>query len=1024
MFKLIPPPSDAFNRQPFWNPGNFYDIIDHGVEELILPEPPPYKEEVLTEHGLQKFNKFELIRYLPKVSHRTRIARFECSEVLHQICWILGVPVPDMGGATYKEFIDRFNSHALSLLHEMVGQKPDGGTMPTWKKLFLYRGRRCFPSFRDDVSPLKFLKSYTTPIDCSALYGLPELHQLLSNGLKGRGFIVSRVQFRNIVKNTASMEYLRSEGGFNRSVHVMSLGPFPSGIGPIIKPLFYCPTGETIARFSHRNRDEYMRSFANSVHLMRSIGRKPLLFADTIFERSGKRRIPALAEGFCAILGQTISDIGKTIQARIFPLTKGGPIKMRHQPGTCYLSGDYKDSTNYIWWEAIIVAYYHYFRYCDFNKEQMGLYMEVVKFLCGAHVIYDSHDDRERYRKIFQFRTKVVHPRFGFNTHAYYNMYPESSTLICSPDATGSPYGTVTPDYSVPPSFDGILSGLSGFIVMGDSIISVRGLAMCYSLAAPALHLIGAIPHWKFRGLDFIITGDDNASAHRATKSIVVPGRRKPITIPVDPLESLQLLEAEKVKTGMVPHDSQKSARGPLGFLLAERLLQVVEGRTFLVESKNFPVRILFPDQHTDWHAVTMPEAALRNLKEVPDRACQLRIMGFIRWKYDTLYKRIQSMNITIGGENGLFPLLPSRPGCVNSFGKASRAQVFKLPSTVGSGWPLKYLFSILTQNVTIPVEVEGGYNLSTNTHASLNDLGDALRPFQAVSPYNPDHLNRSGYIAPLFPTLRDNLVSISYDRVKKPRGVGIAFSYSADDNPYYMESLYLTSILDLPKAELSHSDLDLLMKFRSGELPYGPGMPDGRGESMLAPDPPAFADECEEMEAMVWSAVADDITEAYNLPSNVPDPSAPYRTPINIWASNFSCGPPDGTCLKDLARLKHHWFIDMANSYPKLFRESDPVLSTMEYARYLGYPAVGEYLCAIYFVLERPGRTVYRMHQGISYVRLPPRRAGRAGADLEFRQVSTFIHGHNPDAAIYYTSRDSDWLTHSRLIGALRRAL
>ena len=1024
MFKLTTPPSDAFNRQPFWNPGNLYCIIDRGVSEFILPKPPTYKEEVLTEHGLQRQSRDDIMRSTPKIIHRTRMARFDCQDVLHQICWILGVPIPDMGVGTYKEFIDRFNSYALSLLHEMVGQIPGVTNLPTWKKLFLYRGRRCFPSFRDDVSPLKFLQSYTEPIDETKLYCPSELHQLLSNGLKGRGFIVSRVQFRNIVKNTASMEYLRSEGGFNRSVHVLSRGPMPSGIGPIVKPLFYSPTGETIARYSHRNRDEYMRAFANSVLIMRSIGRKPLLFVDTIFERSGKRRIPALAEGFCGILALTISDIGKTIQTRIFPLTKGGRIKMRHEPGSIYLSGDYKDSTNYIWWEAIVVAYYHYFRYCDFNKEQMDLYMEVVKFLCGAHKIYDSRDDRESYRKIFQFSTKVVHPKFGFNSHAYYRKYPDAATLICSPDATGSPFGSVIKDFSVAPSFDDVLEGLMRFVVMGDFIISVRGLAMCYSLAAPALHLIGAIPHWKFRDLEFKITGDDNASAHRASRKTKLPGKRKFKSVPVDPLIGLQLLENEKVKTGMVPHDSQKSARGPLGFLLAERLLQVVEGEKFLKESKNFPIRILFPDQHTDWHAITMPEAALRNLKEVPNRDVQLRIMGFVRWKYDTIYRGIQSMNITIGGENGLFPMLPPRPGCVNSFGKASRAEVFKLPSNAGPGWPLKSFFGILTQSVTIPVEVDGGYNLSTDSHCSLDHLGDALRPFQAASPYDIDHLNRSGYIAPLFPSLRKNLKELSYQREAKPRGVGIAFSYSADDNPYYMESLYLTSILGLPAAELSHSDLDLIMRFRSGTLQYGPGVPEGSGEALLSPDPPAYADECEEMHDMVWSAVKEDITHAYNLPKNVPDPSAPYRTPITIWASNFSCGPPEGTNLTDLSRIQYHWFIDMANTFPNKFRESDPVLSVMEYTELLGHPAVGENSTVVYYVLERPGRTVYRKCQDNSYVRLPPRRAGRAGADVEFRQVSTVIRRTNPDAKIYYTSRDSDWRSHSRLIGALPRAL
>jgi hypothetical protein len=483
-------------------------------------------------------------------------------------------------------------------------------------------------------------------------------------------------------------------------------------------------------------------------------------------------------------------------------------------------------------------------------------------------------------------------------------------------------------------------------------------------------------------------------------------------------------LEDEKIKTGMVPHDSQKSARGPKGFLLAERLMQVIEGEKFLQESKNFPIRILFPDQHTDWHAITMPEAALRNLTEVPDRSVQLRIMGFVRWKYDTIYRKIQSMHITIGGENGLFPLLPSTPGCVNSFGKASRAQVFKLPSNAGPGWPLKSFFGVLTQNVTIPVEVVGGYNLSTDTFCTLDHLGDALRPFQAASPYDIDHLDRSGYIAPLFPTLRKNLAELSYNREKKPRGVGIAFSYSADNNPFYMESLYLTSILGLPAAELNHSDIDLIMRFRQGVLQYGPSLPEGSGECFLTPDPPAFADECEEMHDMVWSAVKDDITYAYNLPKHIPDPSAPYRAPITIWASNFSCGPPIGTNLTDLARVQYHWFIDMANSYPKLFRESDPVLSVMEYAELLGHPAIGEHSTIVYFVLERPGRTVYREHQGNSYVRLPPRRSGRAGADVEFRQVSTVIRRSNPDVNIYYTSRDFDWHSHSQLIGALYRAL
>lgn len=974
-------------------------------------QPPVYRERVVVQTDGGYVDKFMNIKELAEHRNVSRFDSYkpllEARERLSHLEWIIGKTIPfPRTATTYCEFVADYGKFALTLLHEAVGQIPDLSGMPESIRLMVYRFRRCFPSFPSRADPLDFLGAYSEVRE-GPKYTSGEMHDILTDALKGRGFTPKRVPFRAFFSNKGTMEYPGKEGGFNKSVITLMCGsaaelpkfdfhdfsPNTSGklsFGDDMAHLYqYSPCGQLLADRSRRDKQYFYRAFLSSYRIMKNIGRKPCAFMGIIDERSLKKRIPALAEGFCSILSQGISDIGKTIQTRLFPLTKGGAIKMKKKEGSIYLSGDYADATAYILWEAIVVGYYHIFRFANLSVKEFEMYMEIVKFLAGEYTFYSTSSDRDRYREIFKYRTKIIHPKFGFDTYAYACKHGDVQPIVSKPVATGSIFGKLGKLYSEPPSFDEILLGLQAFQPLGRTITTQQGALMALSIAAPALHIVGAIPHWKFDKLQFCITGDDNASRH---------------DLP-DPMASIMKLEAEKNKTGMKPHDLQKSAQGPKGFLLAERLMLVKDSSNYLVEVKNFPIRVLFPDVLTEWHALSMPEAVFRNLKEITDEAVADRIVSYVYWKFKSTYDKLETLGITVFGPNGIFPCYPPTPGALNGPGGFAYKDVFKLPSIVSSEYNHNFAFALLCPPVSIPYEEdEQSGDPRSNKSPTLDGVIDSLRSFTAVSSYEE-------------PIISSNTFSLIAVVTKNIRNLTDVRPIQGAYSEFSMFGHFLSRGNDKSDRVFPSNDNSLAVLHEEKRVKdllnskFGIIIP-GRYTPKISRSPIML------------------ITQYYDCLLHG------YRTPVSHFTSTFKSNFPNGSTLLDLSKRAFHWFIDLANCFPFTCREADGIYSINEYARFLRCPAVPPGT-TIYLVCERPGlqcmalfsRSWVRKHVALSedippdticVIRCHPRIAGHAGADLEFRNLTQILTKLGVTGReLYYSSRDRDWSNIGRLTGA-----
>lgn len=933
-----------------------------GIKEFPVP-PARTKNIWVIRDGKSRLEKTPLHRiiggYGVKASdHRDYSRLLEAQRRLGHFCWMFGMDIV-IDSKTYVNFVKDYSALAMDILFYLVGQ-PSTGSYDQYSKsnlLAAYRFRRCFPAGESPSDVLDFVQSYATPLP-SKLYSNEEMHRLLQAGIGHRSFIVNRPEFRSIKSNKATLGCMRGVGGFNTCVAILGRGP------PIVKlpSVFFDEEGSylalEVAKASHRDRSRYMSAVGTAVDLMRKIKREPIAFVSAINERSGKTRVPTLAEGFCQVLSQYISDIGKTIQARIFPLTKGKKIKFKFKKGSIFLSGDYKDSTSYIYWEAIKVAYYHYFRYCGFDKSEMDLHMEIVDFLVGPHRFFKSKEERSRYADAFKRRSAYVKPKLGFDTNAYYMKNGVIAPLIGVQVADGSSFGTIQPDLHILPRLEEVCEHVLSFRLNCETVLSVRGILMCYSLAAPALHAVGAMPHWKFPSIPHHITGDDNASIHRSEASI-------------------DKLEAEKLLTGMVPHDKEKSARGRKGLLLAERLFLApayslcVKGdrkkEYTMRESPNFPIRILFPQDETLWHAVTMPEAAYNNLTEVMTASARVRILGYVYWKFKPVYDKLSKMGISVGGPNGLFPSLAGTASTINGPYGLTRAELFKRPGVGTSSFGKKEILGMLSTKVDIPWEGVSGYKGITNTFSSLDAVSDALRPYGPTSNY--DVITLTGEVE-FFDAIRGNIRKAKLERKEQN------FLYT---------SISCTGV----ESQVFSFEADW------GAVPH---------------DLPSKMDEAR--------ILNNSLLERIPLPVHVP---------ISYWASSFRSNHPDGLSMSQLYDVKNHFFIDCANLEEKCRRPpagaigfSRPEYYSLDwYFETFRRPKIG-YSSVIWFIIEIPGITIckYLDYGENVLIRASPRRNGRAGADLEFSMLAAIISQNAPNSNLYYCSKDSDWARTARQFG------
>lgn len=945
-----------------------------------LPKPPLTRNICISAFGAGhrvNFVKERSLRPTKIRSNPKRSCLLQAKERFRALKWIYGVEGA-VEGDNYTEFIHNYNKFAQNLLQQFVGQVPRTFPFGDFELAGLYRMRRCFPSLKTDEDPLDFVQAYVGKGE--NLYSRVEYDRLLEYGLDKRNFIVNRIEFQSEKSNKATLDYSRNRGGFNTTVAFLASGNIRAPLALPVKPdtpEMHCYSGVHVCDTSFRDKTIFTLAVNGAYELMRGMVRAPMAFVDIIPERSLKKRIPALTEGFVSVLSKYVSGIGKTIQTRLFPLTKDKNVGMVHVAGSFYLSGDYREASAFMDWEGIRMAYFHFFKRCGFTPSEFDLHMKIIVFLTSSFTFFSSEEDRDEYRNLYRKlagfslqgvphnicgapkmesmsidgesysypavdTSSICRGKFsfgksfmGFDPVAYTKKNGIVHPLIGENLATGSPVGRVLEDLCIFPDFGYTKESLYSFRVRGRSVSTTQGGLMCLSIVSPALHVVGAVPHWKFRELPFIITGDDNASRHESE-------------------ESIDALEAEKLRTGMVPHDKEKAARGRKGLVVAEILLKAVDGKTFLQRVDNFPVRILFPEKETQWHAVTMPEEARNNLKEVKDVGVQTRLMGFIYWKYEQFYDSLAKIGVSVGGKKGLFPMLEETPNCVNSMdGPMDYKEVFRRPSG-GDGVSTELALGARCANVSIPSEKGRGIRYEVDTFLDLESLEDRLRSFSVTCPY--EHPFIAGYEV-------DPLSAIKHN---------IEVFFSRRERKFCVVSPEGVTTRTLPKPREVDDD--------------------------------SFAY----------------LSHKHRISGPV---TGPIYSPIAYWASSFVPDAPDGATWNGIAaHFQKLWFVDVANLRPKLFREHHPVREIDDYLNLLSH-FDGEGPLCVFFVLERPGRPYCRAFENGLAIRACPRRNGRAGADNEFRQ-SVEHFSRYPQLDLIYTSADRHWKKIAKGNGVRRKPL
>ena len=888
-------------------------------------------------------------------------------ERLSTFTWLTGCKLPDFPVNSYDSLVSSYSRYANGLLHSLVADEEFFG-MSIEVKLMLYRARRCFPPSVHLEDPLDFLSGYVEPIT-DAIYTASEIDSVLYRALKIKGNLVEKPRLSLKFSNKATLGHSRLAGGFN---HEVSLWAAVKSEGPILPtPLgekFSSPSEQCFAGYVARDHSAFIQAVNGSISFMQTSGRKPVAFVSIIEERSGKARVPTLSEGYCSILSQYASSIGKAVQTNLFPMTKDSTNpRLRSLPGGIYLSGDYKSSTDFAAWEPIWVAYYHIFRHAGMKGKELDIHMEIIKHLVGPHTFFSDTKERKRYQSMFKpgyvpdLSTKSSR-KFAkmLNLSGWIGEHGLHGPVVGKQVAPGSDRGTLG-ILSESPALWRVWEMLKGFTPDCRTLTSIRGICMSYSLAAPALHILGAIPHWKFRGLAFVITGDDNASAHKN-------------------VESLEALEKEKLKTGMKPHDSVKSARGKFGVLIAEQLLRDT-GERFLTRVKNFPIRILFPEYDDDWHAITMPAAAYRNFHEVPDPSIRLKILGFIYWKYKEIYDQIERLNVTVFGENGLFTSFDTPTGFLNSAGGLLSEDVFKRPQSSSQGpGDVQYHSGFLVKE-RLDVAHESacglGFKPVTDTHAAFSNLVDATRANGPTSLFQGATMGTSS--PPLLESIRSNIGREPDPPYRRRRWEADTLSVEGPD------MFYGNPIDARPLSFNERMDAD---EWDYREIPFST------------------------LSTTYLGGMSENIVESYELQSLIPlvELRGKIHSRVGFVKTDLGNHMMISRSSSSLYEKNSHEFVDVRNLFSEYRSKNSipPLLKELwlKYLKCFGFPRAE----VLWFCWEVPGETRFRGAGSATLVLACPKMVGHAGADLVFEHRVNAIRNWNPDATISYRSADKRW--------------
>jgi hypothetical protein len=543
--------------------------------------------------------------------------------------------------------------------------------------LLLYRARRCTAP-PPPGNPLDSCQAFITPVSETIDFKPKDYKSLGLAFTKARKLIIHSGVIDKFQSAKSGFYFTQELGGFNRCIGVLcSIEHKYDFIDENLIPgcctlddsaLFPGrPNAEALYRAGVEQQNQFLSSFNLGLGVLLTLRRPLFAFSVELGERGYKRRVPNIPEEYAQCVAKGIGAFGSKCLEILFPVEyrKRGSVKMPNSHW--YKSGDYKDSTSFIIFEAARVAWDIILDHVPLPENVRGIFKLALIKLLGPHIIFADKSARSKMLSIV-FPTdggKMSPDLFPFIKNlSRSNPLEQTGTtkvgkgwvapLVATPLAQGSIHGNVdTPKDYIVPTLERFKERLEEAFwqLPAEFILTVRGVLMSYGIAAPALFILNALPHWEMsvlrKGRRFFCSGDDNVSGFKANNA-------------TNSMKQLRVLEKKKEKSGMVVHDKIKAFESRRGFILTEDLYVQKSGYKVLQQVPNFPIRSLFPATNDKFEFISVPLAISQYVLNIQDRDITRRITGLIRSRYKREYQILFNKGISVEGPSAIVKWLPS----------------------------------------------------------------------------------------------------------------------------------------------------------------------------------------------------------------------------------------------------------------------------------------------------------------------------------------------------------------------------
>jgi hypothetical protein len=664
-----------------------------------LSQPWARHPTAIRRFGNRLFREGESVTYVPEiVGPLDDITWFKLIRkstgyslrVIAETLWLLGLPwrsfVDTCKGLTPTEIHKRYSHLCLDAARLALGIQPTSlepllkyvRRLPVELIHMLYRSRRSTAPARPS-DPLRNLESFITPIDkgVDEIASVEQSYAALGKALfKSRKVAYESTIITPLRSGKSTCFVPASRGGYNVVIGILCDFEYSAGYVELLpntsrhvktckicnkvvdeKPDF-CgwqdqkgifdqrPHAEDLFTDAVHYRNTWLRAFNVSLLLLAGLNRPLVAYAIQLNERAMKDRTPCIPEAFAQTVAAGISCFGFRTLAILFPVEFRKKAKPRMAKCNWYKSGDYKDSTSYIIWEAARVAWKIILDASCLDNIRKFVFMEAIRKLIGPHIFFSSSESRKEIESFLYPIEDFANVR-GLDGKLYKTAREQSDPLVL-PQVEYQEFSGVGKGFRTPcraflkltlDMFKQRLAKIPEFLTGQRTLKSIRGILMSYRIAAPALMVLNAIPHWEMkslrRGSRFFCSGDDNASGHRDR-------------------EHMAALERKKSRSGMQVHDKVKAFESRRGFILTEELFVETRGSNYLKRVPNFPIRCLNPEVEKALDFITVPMDVKTNLKEIRHSSFLHRLTALLLKRYRRQYSALRGYGISISGPDSI----------------------------------------------------------------------------------------------------------------------------------------------------------------------------------------------------------------------------------------------------------------------------------------------------------------------------------------------------------------------------------